>query len=89
MDIAKIWVSQRNLQRFEQIQGMIDSLVAGEFLPPITLARCEDGQIQVEDGHHRLVAYWLAGRQRLEKHEYMLLEKDQWKPRCGRIEDLL
>lgn len=88
MDIAKIWISQRNLQRKEQIQGMVDSLAAGEYLPPIILARCEDGEIQVEDGHHRLAAYWLMGRTHLQKHEYVLLEKDQWKPRRGRIRDL-
>ena len=89
MDIAKIWISQRNLHRHAQIQGMIDSLIAGEFLPQIILARCEDGEIQVEDGHHRLMAYWLSGRTRLQKHEYLLLEKDQWKKRFGRVFDLI
>lgn len=89
IDIAKIWMSQRLLKRPEQIVGMIKAIDDGSLLPAITLNLTEDGEIQVEDGHHRLVAIWLSGRKRLKEHEYILLEKDQWRPRFGRIEALI
>ena len=89
MDITKIWVSQLILRRFKQIPSMIESLKDGKFLPQITLIRCEDGEIQVEDGHHRLMSVWLSGKTDLESHQYVLIEKDQWKPRRGKIENLL
>jgi hypothetical protein len=85
MDITKIWLSQRNLRRAGQIPAMIETLCEGGVLPPITLARCEDGEIQVEDGHHRLTAIWLSGKTALDDHEYFVIEKDQWKPRVGRL----
>jgi len=85
MDITKIWLSQRNLRRAGQIPAMIETLCEGGVLPPITLARCEDGEIQVEDGHHRLTAIWLSGRTALNYDEYFVIEKEQWKPRVGRL----
>jgi hypothetical protein len=88
MEIQALWISQRKLRRMGQIPEMIESLEQGDILPPIVLARCEDGEVQVEDGHHRLKAIWLSGRKTLHRHEYLLVEKDQWKPRRGRIHDL-
>lgn len=85
MDITKIWLSQRNLRRSWQIPQMVEVLGDGGFLPPIILARCEDGEIQVEDGHHRLTAIWTSGRNELREEEYILVEKEQWKPRCGKM----
>lgn len=89
MQIAKIWISQRNLRRAGQIPEMVEAIHNGDYLPPITLARCEDDEIQVDDGHHRLTAMYLSGKKVLEDHEYLLVEKDQWKPRTGKITDLL
>lgn len=90
MDIAQIWMSQRNLRRAGQIAAMIEALEEGEELPKITLVRDEDDEVQVHDGHHRLTAYWLAGRRRLERHEYIMLEQDHYhRPRCGKIERLV
>ena len=68
---------------------MIQTLERGGQLPPVTLSRAADGLLQLEDGHHRLVAIWLTGRRQLKRHEYLLLEKDQWRPRFGKIADLL
>lgn len=88
MQIARIWMAQRFLRRAGQIPAMIEALHEGDVLPRIILLHTEDGEIQVQDGHHRLVAYWLAGRRTLNKHEYLLLEGDQNRPRCGKIERL-
>ena len=89
MDITKIWLSQRNLRRAGQIPAMVRTLCNDGVLPPITLARCEDGEIQVDDGHHRLIAIWLSGKNDLDLHDYVMIEKDRWKPRCGKISDLM
>ncbi len=89
MEISRIYVSQRKLRCVAQIPAMIETLETGGYLPRITLSRSRDGSVQVEDGHHRLTAIWTSGRRKLEKHEYLLLEKDQWRPRFGRIVDLL
>lgn len=85
MEIMNIWISQRNLKRAEQIPAMILDLKNGKRLPPVLLIRTENNLIQLEDGHHRLLAYWLAGRETLNFDEYFLVEKDQWKPIIGKI----
>ncbi len=89
MQISEIWVSQRKLRCVAQICAMVQTLEEGSCLPQITLSRSEVGSLRVEDGHHRIVAIWLAGRRQLEEHEYLLLEKDQWRPRFGMVTDLL
>lgn len=88
MEIMRIWLSQRNLRRAGQIPAMVEAILNGDILPRITLILDEEGEVQVEDGHHRLCAYWLAGRLELEDHEYLLVTKDRWKRRCGKIDGL-
>lgn len=85
--IADIWVCQRTLKRADQIPYMIKSLEDGENLPPIQLGRMEDGSIQVEDGHHRLMAYWLSSRKILDKTEYLIVESEWVRPRFGQMGD--
>ncbi len=89
MQISRIYVSQRKLRCAAQIPAMIKTLELGDCLPRITLSRSQDGSVQVEDGHHRLTAIWMTGRRELKQHEYLLLEKDQWRPRFGKIMDLI
>lgn len=88
MQIADIWMSQRNLWRAAQIPGMIAALEAGECLPALCLGRAEDDSIHVEDGHHRLMSIWLTGRKELEDYEYILIETERSRPRFGKIVDL-
>jgi hypothetical protein len=89
MDIQQIWISQRGLRRFGQVPKMVEDLHNGKLLPKITLSRYEDGEIQLKDGHHRLTAIWLSGRKKLEDHEYLLIETEVFRPRFGKITDLL
>jgi hypothetical protein len=89
MDLTKLFVSQRRLRTPEQVRGLIESIDRGDLLPPILLSEDDDGTIQIEDGHHRATAYWLAGRIRLEFHEYLLLPRERRRPRFGRIPDLI
>ncbi len=84
--IKDLWVSQRRLRNPEQVDGMVRELEDGGFLPKITLVRAEDGQVQVHDGHHRVVAYVLSGKFRLGWGEYTLLEQDDYnRPRFGKV----
>ena len=89
MQIKDIWVSQRQLRNVAQVVSMQIAISREDWLPPITIACCEDGSHQIEDGHHRVVAYWLRGQQNLQYHQYSVVHKDRWRPRFGRIEDLL
>ena len=77
------------LRRKQQIEKMIQTLTDGGWLPPIIISQNETKEFQLEDGHHRLCAYWLAGRTSLEKGEFILVQKDQWKPKVGKINILL
>ena len=89
MQIADIHVSQRKLRQPDQLATMRETLEACDCLPRITLGRGPDGQVQVEDGHHRLVAVWMTGRRQLRQDEYLLVEKETVRPRFGTVQDLL
>ena len=89
MQIADIYVSQRTLRRAGQLPAMQETLKEGNCLPRITLGRGPEGHVQVEDGHHRLVAIWMTGRRELRKDEYLLVEKETVRPRFGTVQDLL
>ena len=82
-------MSQRNLKRFDQVSKMISDLREGCVLPTIELSRDEDGELQLEDGHHRLTAIYLSGRKILHEDEYFVVEKDRYRSRCGKIQDLI
>ena len=89
MEISLLWVTQRNLHRMAQISAMVEALKRGDLLPPIVLHKCDDDEIQVNDGHHRLVAIWLSGRTVLEKNEYLIYHRETSRLRCGNIHILL
>jgi hypothetical protein len=89
MDITQLFVSQRKLRRAGQIPGLVRAIQDGDVIPPIRLSESHDGTIQVDDGHHRAVAYWLCGRTRLGRHEYTLVLTDRPRPRFGRLADLV
>ena len=89
MEIQSIYVSQRKLRAPEQLVDMIRELEDGGTLPPIVLTRDENGTTQVQDGHHRLTAIWLSGRQHLRPQEFLLVESERSRPRFGTVTDLL
>ena len=84
--ISEIWISHLKLRNPLQIRSMIQNL---EVLPPISISESEDGTFQLEDGHHRLLSHWLSGKDYLDSHEYILILKNSWRPRKGKIEDVL
>ena len=89
MQISEIMMSQRKLRAVEQLSDFISVLNNGGYLTPITLLRCQDDVIQVDDGHHRLCAIWLSGRRILEYGEYLIVESERNRPRFGLVTDLL
>jgi hypothetical protein len=89
MDITNLFVSQRKLRQPGQIPALVEAIRNGDPVPPIRLSEAEDGTVQVDDGHHRIVAYWLSGRTTLKRHEYTLIQSDRPRPRFGHAADLL
>lgn len=89
LPIKGIFITQRKLNRPEQLPEIMASISLGAAVEPITLSKFEDGSIQVDDGHHRLVAYILCGRSSLNDDEYVLLPRDNYKNRFGTIQDLV
>jgi hypothetical protein len=85
MRIDCLWFTQRSLRRFEQITVLIALLTEGGYSDRIELARCEDGEIEIRNGHHRVVAIWLSGRRELRRGEYLLIEAEKPKNRFGKI----
>ncbi len=85
MRIEEIYVTQRKLRYPDKLLLMIEDI---KLLPPIILGQLEDGTIEVREGHHRLVAFWLAGRKTLSVEEYILVQIDKSRPRFGKVEDL-
>jgi len=86
--IKDIQVTQRVLNRSEQIGSLVASIQADENIEKIILQR-HRGVIQVWVGHHRLAAYHLAGREELFDGEYELIEGQTGRHRFGTIEDLI
>ena len=89
MQIEELFVSQRKLRNVNQLAQMIESIKNEEYLPRIEILSDEFGNRQVNDGHHRLVAYWLSGRRALDDYEYLLIETEKSRARFGRVSDLI
>lgn len=90
MQLATLYVSQRGLRRPEQIPALVEAIQNGDPIPPIRLSVDDDGSIQVEDGHHRATAFWLAGRDKLSPQDYLLFPvSDLPRHRLGTLQDFV
>lgn len=85
--LSNLWVTQGTLREYDQLPQMTDFVRNGGFwtqealdkyngkpTPLIQISRFEDGQEYIHDGHHRLIATWLAGRYELDDSEYQVKE---------------
>ncbi len=68
---------------------MIAELLDGGCLPLIELIICEDDEVEINDGHHRVVAIWLSGRKTLNKNEYILWHGQSFRNRIGKIDKII
>lgn len=87
MELEHIHVGQRKLRNPEQVAAMLATLDEGGALPSVLLAELEDGTVYIQDGHHRCLAYVLAGRKTLEWGEYLLLQVERGRARFGKLTD--
>ncbi|HEX2746942.1 MAG TPA: DUF262 domain-containing protein [Verrucomicrobiales bacterium] len=90
MQLATLFVSQRRLRNPGQIHALVEAIQNGYPLPPVRLSEDDDGSIQVEDGHHRTTAYWIAGTHQLSSHQYLLLPvSERPRHRFGTLRDFV
>ena len=61
----------------------------GDGIPPVLLALCPDGRVEVRDGHRRLAYYRLLGRDTLDEGEYFVIHVDESWPRFGTIDEVM
>lgn len=90
MDIGSLWFTQRSLKRSYQIEPLARTFkVEGYYFdPPIELAKCDDGEIEIINGHHRITALWLAGFKTLRREDYHLSYPIFPKGRFWQVKDL-
>jgi len=89
--IREVRVSQRGLRHPECVIGILASLRRGERIEPITLVEYPDGWV-LHDGHHRLVALHLYGKEVVcHNINFKLMPYDErfQKRTFGNVEDLI
>lgn len=63
--LGQIPVSQIKMDRypFQRILGLVNHLATGHSVPPIHVKILRNGQYQILDGRHRVMAFKLLGRE--------------------------
>ena len=88
MEVGDLWFTQRTLKRAYEIPKLVSLLHGDDFFKtPIELQICEDGEIEIVNGHHRIVAIYLAGRQ-LRREDYLIFLTERSKGRFWQVRDL-
>jgi hypothetical protein len=87
--IKDLWATQKNLKRADQIPHLVDLILDDVCLDKIELHLCEDGEIQINNGHHRVIAMALAGKKELPSDCYCLLESDRVRSRVCKIDKII
>ena len=91
MLIKDIYATQKCLKRVYQIPEMVRRITEHGYIgAQIILFRSDDGKYSIVDGHHRLTAYFAAGKEVLDGNEYVLLEGEICrKPRIMKMGEFL
>lgn len=79
--LRTVFTTQAGLRRPSLVRDLVDAIKAGAPIPPIELIEAADGRQLIYNGHHRAVAYWLAGCPVLADGEFYTVE-GRWLPRC-------
>jgi len=88
-ELGNLYITQAKFRNWPQIAGMMTACQKGEniFNHPAIISRCdEDGELEISDGHHRLMAKYLSG-QSLADSEYTLVSGPPIRSRYGRIKE--
>jgi len=86
--IANLWTTQRNLKRVKDIPEMVKFLQNGGIFAEKIELHEYGGEIQINNGHHRIAAILHSGRDYLEDYEYTLIYTDCPRPRFKRLEKI-
>ena len=85
LNISDIWLTQRKIDE-TKVQTLLNDLKEwGGFRCKLLIRECEDGELELLDGHHRLMALWMFGKINLEKSEYILTLTDGSTNRMGKL----
>jgi hypothetical protein len=73
MPVDNILVTQRMLGNPGQLPDLVKKIRDGATadIPPIVLQETDDNFLQCIDGHHRLVAFYLAGEEVLQQEHFI------------------
>lgn len=89
MDIGSLWFTQRTLHRSYNIKELMNIIRGGwDFSTPIMLQESGDGEVEIMNGHHRIVAFWLMGVRELQPHQYKLQFSEQAFRRIWQVREL-
>lgn len=84
--ISELWTTQRRFDRSHKIPHLIELHQNGEmWYDPILIREAPDGEYEIVNGHHRVMAVYLAGEEYLPYRSYILIQSDSSAPRFGRI----
>lgn len=61
LDIGNLWFTQRTLKRSYQIKKLIAVIEDGGYFDKVLLQDCPDGEVEILNGHHRIIASWRCG----------------------------
>lgn len=86
IDIGSLWFTQRRLSRAEKIPKLIELVLNGDYFnTPIELQEWFDGELEIVNGHHRVVALWLAGFRQFRSEDYRIYCADESLARFWRV----
>lgn len=88
----EIWFTQKVLKRIWQIPDIVKAIENEDIIEPIKLQICEDDQIEILNGHHRITAMWLAGLKEITNFKIFIANKTRnrfFKVGSKKFEDLL
>lgn len=87
MNLNRVFVTQWRLRNPSQLPALVEAVGCGAPFPPVLLAELEDGTVFIQDGHHRSLAFVLAGRTKLNWGEFTLLQVEHARPMRGKLMD--